>query len=40
MTPDDSSRMVLRRGTPMGLKGVIPIGGHLCPRSGVGEILL
>jgi hypothetical protein len=40
VTPEESSRIVFSKGTPMGLKGVTPYGGHLCPRSGVGEILL
>jgi len=29
VTPDERSRIVFNKGTPMGLKGVIPWGGQL-----------
>lgn len=31
---------MLRRGTAKGFRGVIPVGGHLHPSSGVGASLL
>lgn len=40
VTPEERRRIVFSKGTPIGLKGVTPIGGHLCPKSGVGEMLL
>jgi len=39
-TPEDSNRIVFRRGILIGLKEVIDRGGHICPISMVGEILL
>jgi len=40
VTPDDSSKIVFRRGTLIGLNELIWYGGHVCPSSKVGEILL
>lgn len=40
LTPEESNKIVLRRGILMGLKGRIPVGGHICPSSIAGEILL
>jgi len=40
VTPDERRRIVLRRGTLMGLNELIWKGGHVCPSSSVGEILL
>ena len=40
VTPEDSRRIVLSKGILMGLKGWIERGGHLCPNSIVGEMLL
>jgi len=40
VTPEDKRRIVFSKGTLMGLNGWIPIGGHDCPNSIVGEILL
>jgi len=39
-TPEDSKRIVFRRGILIGLKEVIDKGGHIWPNSTVGEILL
>jgi len=39
-TPEDRSRIVFRRGILIGLNALILIGGHSCPSSTVGEILL
>jgi hypothetical protein len=39
-TPDESKRIVFRRGILIGLKELIDRGGHICPSSTVGEILL
>lgn len=39
-TPDDSNKMVFSSGMLIGLKELIDIGGHICPSSIVGEILL
>jgi hypothetical protein len=39
-TPDDNKRIVFRRGILIGLKELIDRGGHICPNSTVGEILL
>ena len=38
--PDDRRRIVFIRGILIGLNDVIDRGGHLCPSSTVGEILL
>jgi hypothetical protein len=38
--PDDRRRIVFIKGILMGLKDIIDIGGHVCPNSTVGEILL
>lgn len=40
VTPEAKRTAVLRRGTLNGLMGVIPVGGHLQPNSGVGARLL
>lgn len=40
VTPEERRRIVFRSGIPMGLNGWIDKGGHLCPNSIVGEILL
>lgn len=40
VTPDDNNKMVLSNGILIGLNGWIERGGHLCPSSTVGEILL
>jgi len=40
VTPEERSKMVLSRGILMGLKKITLWGGHACPNSGVGEILL
>jgi hypothetical protein len=40
VTPEDSSKIVLSKGILIGLKEFTDIGGHLCPNSVVGEILL
>jgi hypothetical protein len=40
VTPEDRSKIVFRRGILIGLKDVIETGGHDCPISTVGEILL
>lgn len=40
MTPDASSTAVLRSGIAKGLIGVIPVGGQVHPKSGVGAKLL
>ena len=39
-TPEDSRRIVFKRGILIGLKGEIACGGQACPNSIVGEILL
>jgi hypothetical protein len=39
-TPDESRRMVFKRGILIGLNAVIDRGGHIWPSSTVGEILL
>ena len=39
-TPDDNKRIVFRSGILIGLNEVIDKGGHICPNSTVGEILL
>lgn len=39
-TPDARRMAVLSRGTDMGLRGIIPVGGHVHPSSNVGESLL
>lgn len=38
--PDDKRIRVFSSGTCRGLNGVIIIGGHLCPSSMFGEVLL
>jgi len=40
VTPEDKSKIVFIRGILIGLKAKIVIGGHACPNSIVGEILL
>ncbi len=40
VTPEERRRIVFRSGILIGLKEVIDRGGHLCPSSVVGEILL
>jgi hypothetical protein len=40
VTPDDRSTTVFSSGTPQGLSGLIPIGGHILPSSTVGANLL
>jgi len=40
VTPDARRTAVLRRGTLNGFNGVIPVGGHAHPSSGVGDSLL
>lgn len=40
MAPEAKSTAVFRRGTLNGLIGVIPVGGHVHPSSGVGARLL
>jgi hypothetical protein len=39
-TPEESNKIVFKRGILIGLKERIDWGGHLCPNSTVGEILL
>jgi hypothetical protein len=39
-TPDERRRIVFNRGILIGLNEIIDIGGHICPSSIVGEILL
>jgi hypothetical protein len=39
-TPDERRRIVFSRGILIGLNEIIDIGGHICPSSIVGEILL
>jgi myosin-crossreactive antigen len=39
-TPEDRSRIVFSSGILIGLKDMIDRGGHACPNSTVGEILL
>ena len=36
VTPDASSTAVFKRGIEKGFRGVIPIGGQVQPKSGVG----
>lgn len=40
VTPEASRTAVFRRGIEKGLMGVIPVGGHVHPISGVGARLL
>jgi len=40
VTPEDRRRIVFKRGILIGLNDLIETGGHLCPSSIVGEILL
>lgn len=40
LTPEDRRRIVFRRGILIGLNDLIDEGGHLCPSSTEGEILL
>ena len=40
VTPEASKTAVFNRGTAKGLMGVIPVGGHVHPSSGVGARLL
>lgn len=39
VAPDESSTAVLSRGTSIGFRGLIPVGGHSAPSSGVGTRL-
>jgi hypothetical protein len=39
-TPDERRRMVFSSGILIGLKELMDTGGHICPNSTVGEILL
>lgn len=39
VTPEASRMAVFSRGTSRGLRGVIPVGGHWLPSSGVGARL-
>lgn len=39
-TPDDSRIAVFSRGTFIGLKDIMEFGGHICPTSMFGLILL
>lgn len=36
LTPDETRIIVLRRGTPNGLKGITPMGGQILPSSTLG----
>lgn len=40
VTPEARSTAVFNSGTLNGLRGVIPVGGHAQPSSGVGDKLL
>jgi hypothetical protein len=40
VTPEESNTTVFNSGTPHGLSGLIPIGGHMFPNSTVGARLL
>lgn len=40
VTPDARRTAVLRRGTLKGFSGLMPVGGHAQPSSGVGASLL
>lgn len=40
VAPDDKSTAVFSSGTSIGLSGVIPVGGHSAPSSGVGTRLM
>jgi hypothetical protein len=40
LTPDDKSKIVFKSGILIGLKEIIEKGGHICPNSITGEILL
>lgn len=40
LTPEDNNKIVFKRGILIGLKEMIEDGGHACPNSIVGEILL
>lgn len=39
VAPDDSRTAVFNKGTSIGLSGLIPVGGHSAPNSGVGTKL-
>lgn len=39
VAPDDRRTAVLSKGTSIGFNGVIPVGGHSAPSSGVGTKL-
>ena len=39
VAPEDTRMIVFKRGTPNGLKGKTPIGGHTLPTSILGESL-
>lgn len=39
VAPDDRRTAVLSRGTSIGFKGLMPVGGHSAPSSGVGTRL-
>ena len=40
MTPEAKSTAVFSSGTAKGFRGVMPVGGHVHPISGVGARLL
>jgi len=40
VTPEEISRIVFKRGILMGLNEFTDKGGHICPNSTGGEILL
>jgi len=40
LTPEDNNKIVFSKGILIGLKELIDIGGHICPNSTVGEMLL
>jgi hypothetical protein len=40
VTPEDNRRIVFSNGMLRGSNGEIINGGHICPSSGVGEMLL
>lgn len=39
VAPDERRTAVFSKGTSIGLRGVIPVGGHSAPNSGVGTRL-
>lgn len=40
VAPDAKRTAVLSRGTSVGLRGLMPVGGHAAPSSGVGTRLM